>query len=106
MSNFIYRELGLTKKNGFAAAENTIARRMSVMETVAKPQAAVSFFDQEDEVSKDQVLPKPWSPGRALRKVEKLCAIHEANVTIASSVSDANRIEKKTGRPSWQGAAR
>ena len=46
------------------------------------------------------MLPKPWPLDHALRKVEELCAIHEANVTIALSVSDSNRIEKKTGRPS------
>ena len=29
------------------------------------------------------MLPKPWPPDHALRKVEELCAIHKANVTIA-----------------------
>ena len=74
------------------------------METVATPQAAVSFFPRMTKRQKrTKVLPKPWPPDHALRKVEELCAIHKANVTIALSVSDANRIEKKTGRPSWQG---
>ena len=29
------------------------------------------------------MLPKPWPPDHALRKVEALCAIHKANVTVA-----------------------
>ena len=28
-------------------------------------------------------MPKPWPPDHALRKVEELCAIHKANVTVA-----------------------
>ena len=29
------------------------------------------------------MLPKPWPPDHALRKVEELCAIHNANGMIA-----------------------
>jgi hypothetical protein len=70
------------------------------METIAKPQAAVSFFPEDERQKKDQGVAQALAPDHALRKVEEPCAIHKSNVTIALSVSDRNRIEKKTGRAS------
>ena len=51
------------EKIGFAAAE-AHSSRMSVRETVAKPQAAVSFF----EVSKDQGVAQALAPGPRIAK--------------------------------------
>ena len=46
------------------------------------------FFPGGRTVKKrTKVLPKPWPPDHALRKVEELCAILRLNVTIALSVS-------------------
>ena len=45
------------------------------------------------------MLPKPWPLHHALRKVEELCAIHEANVTIALLFQMLIELKRKTGRP-------
>jgi len=41
------------------------------------------------------VLPKPWPPDHALRKVDALCAIHKANVTLALLFQPTTLIELK-----------
>ena len=45
------------------------------------------------------MLPKPWPPDHASRKVEALCAIQKANVTIAVLLQacDTKQTKKKTG---------
>jgi len=72
-------------------------------EAVAKPQAAAFLFCVEGRSVKKRtkVLPKPWPLDHALRKVEELCAIHNANGMIALlfQPDHANRIEKKKGPP-------
>src|SRR6476620_4235162 len=52
-------------------------------------------------IKRAKVSPKPWPPDCALRKVEELCAIHNANGMIALlfQPDHANRIEKKKGPP-------
>jgi hypothetical protein len=59
-------------------------------------QRSLFFAGRTNVKKRTKVLPKPWPPDHASRKVEGLCAIHKANVTIALSVSDgdANRIER------------
>jgi hypothetical protein len=107
MSNFI-SGTRLTNKNGFAAAENTIARRMSVMETVAKPQAAVSFFDQEDDEAKKgpRCCPSLGPRITHCKRVEELCAIHKANVTMRFLFQTLIELKRKRAALMDKGAAR
>ena len=69
-------------------------------------QRSLFFAGRTNVKKRTKVLPKPWPPDHASRKVEALCAIHKANVTIALSVSDgdANRIEKKRALSSGSSA--
>ena len=45
------------------------------------------------------MLPKPWPPDHAFRKVEELCAIHNANGMIALLFLTPIELKRKKGRP-------
>ena len=58
------------------------------------------FFAFEDEASKKgpRCCPSLGPPDHALRKVEALCAIRKANVTVALLFQTLIELKRKTGR--------
>ena len=61
-------------------------------------QRSLFFAGRTNVKKRTKVLPKPWPPDHASRKVEALCAIHKANVTTRFLFQTATLIElKETG---------